>query len=118
MDGVAPRISFRAWKAAPASPGMLCFPVQSWTETEYDPLQIPSKKRLKIPYQMPSLPLGYPQPILGVGVGGATLHTSKSSGLQLLIPDDSGGDPQLLSNLANFLEVFMEKNNMRHVKKS
>lgn len=118
MDGVAPRISFRAWKAAPASPGMLCFPVQSWTETEYDPLQIPSKKRLKnpIPNAISAtwLPSAYPWG----GGGGATLHTSKSSGLQLLIPDDSGGDPQLLSNLANFLEVFMEKNNMRHVKKS
>lgn len=41
--------------------------------------------------------------------GRAGLHTSKSFGLQLLIPDDGGDDPQLLSNLANLLDISMEK---------
>lgn len=37
--------------------------------------------------------------------------TSESPCLQLLVPDDGWGDPQLLSNTPNLLDVFMEKNN-------
>lgn len=62
-----------------------------------------------------ALPPGFPQPPLkGNSCGRAALRTSKSSGLQLLIPDDGGGDPQLLSNLSNLLDIFMEKQHETH----
>lgn len=43
--------------------------------------------------------------------------TSKASGLQLLIPDDGWGDPQIFSNFFNLLDVFVDKTTtQRHVK--
>lgn len=44
-------------------------------------------------------------------------HTSKSSCLQLLVPDDGWGDPHIFSNFLNLLDMFMEKTTTRrHVR--
>lgn len=94
--------------------GCLCLPVQSWTGTQADCLQVSSRTKLRT-LSIPNAPTASPttrrpQPLLdGESCGRAGLRTSKPFGLQLLIPDDSGSDPQLLSNLADLLDTFMEK---------